>query len=137
MKKAVLLILAVVTLSACGGDGGGGGSSSSSSNSSDISGTWTGRANSAYYGGYINIAWTISQSGTSFTGNYYCQPGTLNCISPGGAVTGSIVGSNFTGNVVLTGGITCSFIGTVSGGRGSGNYNCSSNADAGTWTMGK
>jgi hypothetical protein len=148
MKKIgiVVLILAVTLLSACGG----GGSSPSGNlttatatsvgtppSGGDISGTWTGRASSSYYGGYINIAWTISQSGTSFSGNYFCSPGTINCISPGGVVSGSIVGNNFTGNIALSGGIACSFIGTMSGSQGNGNYNCDFNADAGTWTMNK
>lgn len=96
-------------------------------------GTWRGHASSSRYGGYVLISFTIAQNKSDFSGSYMCAAGTLNCLSSGGTISGTIVSGRFTGVVVFNNGISCSLTGGEFGGKMAGSYTCSGNSDYGSW----
>ena len=129
MRALAALGLCLMVLASCGGGGGGDGGSSGA----NIAGTWRGTATSAYLGGFIYIAFTITQNGDSISGSYACMAGTNGCMDAGGTITGTISGNDFTGLVRLGNGISCSFTGIVSGNTLGGLYSCSQTPENGTW----
>jgi len=101
------------------------------------SGTWQGALSSQMKDGEANISWTIYQSGSEVSGRFVCSGGTLKCNTVGGAITGTLLGNEFTGEVVYTDSHLCGLVGKLAGTTMGGEYSCNDKLgeDRGTLRM--
>ncbi len=132
-NKRINLLFALGMLFFVACSSGSSSSSSGGSSTNDVTGTWKGRAYIGSY--YVNITFTITQSGNSISGNYACFSGTDSCSVSSMTLSGTISGSSFTGAVTTTGG-SCGFTGTVNGNSMGGSYSCNGGSSS-TWNTTK
>ena len=137
-RKAVVdarvLACAVVIAFAANACGGSTTGPTPQPNNVDVTGTWQGSVRSSVSGATANISFTLTASGTSFTGDFACPFG---CIHSSGTVSGTVTGTALTGRVTFPDGHSCgTFNGTVSGQTISGNYACTDplGNDSGNWS---
>ncbi len=129
------LFIIVAFIFACS-SGSSSSSSSGGGSTTDITGTWKGTAASTGTANYVNITFTITQSGNSISGTYACSPGTDLCLTSSMTLSATISGTSFTGTGTTTG-INCGFTGTANGSSLGGSYSCNSGVYTGTWDTAK